>query len=108
MAGATILQELVQLRADIDEMREEHVDHLIAQEAAHSARDRVREDGVRVRTLIAREAERFMPGTWTGEENACPFSDFAREVERYLSVLDPRGSGKELMEWAAALTEPIS
>eukprot|EP00972_Heterocapsa_arctica_P020997 3093139-Heterocapsa_arctica.AAC.1 len=78
-------------------MREEHVDHMITQEATHFARDRVREDGVRIRTLIAREAERFMPDTWTGEKDACPFSEFARGVENYLSVLDPRGSGKELM-----------
>eukprot|EP00972_Heterocapsa_arctica_P029811 4392348-Heterocapsa_arctica.AAC.1 len=70
MEQATILQELVQLRAAIDEMREEHVDHLTAQGAAHVASDRAREDCARARTLIAREAERFMPDTWTGEKNA--------------------------------------
>eukprot|EP00972_Heterocapsa_arctica_P048407 7137655-Heterocapsa_arctica.AAC.1 len=49
-----------------------------------------------------------MPETWTGEKNACPFSDFAYEIENYLSVLDPSGSGKGLMEWAAAQKESIS
>jgi hypothetical protein len=97
-------------------MRGEYEDRMSALEAARVARDQGCEDGVRAPTRKARETEKFMPEMWTaendamwsGEKNALPFSDFAHEIEDYLMSLDPLGSGKRLMEWAAALKELIS
>ena len=75
---------------------------------AYVARERDVDACARTPRLRGGEAEKLLPEAWTGEKRACSFSDFAYEIENDLSVLDPTGSGKGLMEWAAGLKEPIT
>ena len=89
MAEAEIRQELLQMRSAVDAMRAEHdllidrdnrlanrlsevekthAQRLSALEAAYVARNGDRDEGARPPSLKTREAEKFMPETWTGEE----------------------------------------
>lgn len=129
MAEAEIRGELEQVRAALEMMRAEqevlrdrdnrvanklseieanYAYRLTTLEIAYIARDREQGHHVGGAKLRTRDAEKFMPEAWTGEKGACPFSDLAYEVENYLSVLDPSGSGKALLEWAAGHKEQIT
>ena len=127
MADAQIQQELTNIRAIIETMRADQeklkerddmmatrldqVDKAITScatvlEAAYAgagAQDRGKDHGLR-----HRDAEKYMPDKWSGEKGACSFSDFAYEVANYLSVLEPMGTSKGLLEWAASQKQPIS
>ena len=129
MADAAIHNELVTLRAAIEAMHSERDvlrdrDERLANKLSEVEASLTRRIGALETAFVAgqgrggdgdsgpglrhRAAEKFMPDVWSGDKGASPFSDFAYEVENYLSVLEPGGSGSRTLAWAAARKEPIT
>ena len=64
--------------------------------------------GERHGQLKIRDAEKFLPETWSGEKGAIPFAEFSTDMENYINVLMPEGGCEGILEWAAKRDLPIS
>ena len=120
MAEAAIREELQKLNGEVQTLRDrddqvaakvtaieaEVTKRLAALEAAFVA-ERAR-GAAGPRGLRYKEAEKYMPEPWSGEKGAPPFSDFAYDIQNYLSVLEPEPCEYNILEWAASQDKPIT